>query len=75
MLVCPLGTYAQLVSSIFPDRYCVQTCDTGTWSEDVLRTCVLTPFDCPTINGSHYYAYDAQTKCMQTCPQADNLWG
>jgi hypothetical protein len=32
VLVCPLGYYAQLTSSVFPNRYCVQTCDTGTWS-------------------------------------------
>ncbi len=73
--VCPLGYYAQLTSTVFPNRYCVQTCDTGTWSEDVLRTCVLTPTDCPTINGTHYYAYYALTKCVKTCPLSDNLWG
>ena len=49
---CPLGSYAQET----PYRYCVAKCATGTWGEDIKRTCVTSPLMCPTVNGSLYYA-------------------
>ncbi len=30
--VCPVGWYAQKTHSTLPDNYCVQTCDSNTWS-------------------------------------------
>ncbi len=68
--VCPVGWYAQKTHSTMPDNYCVQTCDTNTWSEKIKRTCVDDPFDCPTINGYHWYAHNTTTSCVQTCPIA-----
>lgn len=71
VLVCPLNYYAQQV----PVRHCVTVCSSGTWGQDIKRTCVTTPFDCPTVNGTHYYADDSTTMCVETCPQNVDTWG
>lgn len=52
VLTCPTGYYAQED----PVRHCVQVCANQTWGDPVRRFCVTTPTDCPTINGTHYYA-------------------
>ena len=36
---------------------------------------MTTPFDCPTVNGTHYYADDSTTMCVETCPQNVDTWG
>jgi hypothetical protein len=61
---CPPGSYAQPL----PYRYCVWKCSTGTWGENVKRTCVDSPRLCPIINGTLYYGENITTMCVQTCP-------